>query len=370
MSSIFSGKILYANGVAAPDVEVRVFDQDDPGKGDDDLTLTPGKSNSSGSFTVTFEPTRYPDFNYINITGPSHPPFGSVPVSQQEKVVDISDRLIPYLQFTYTYQGQTRQHTELIARFHNEFRLPEKSPVPFLPSKHGYNFINSFPGYPLPFDLPGLPEKNVSSIYGLCGGMSTSVNDAYRANCPVPHTPIDPQTNRPAVPGKGSGLYNFIYERQMDTFGPLGAVLLKYIEWMALPDDQIFGKRKRTYDEFNQIRPGLDRGETFVLGLIYTDFRTGIEVWNNHQVLAHAYTPAENGGIDLHLYDPNLPGEDDVTIHAEKVVAGTIPALFGPASPVPGFQCTQRRGSSKYRDVLGFFAMPYRFTQPPPSFHA
>jgi hypothetical protein len=36
MPTEFFGRVSYANGLAARDVEVRVFDQDSPGKIDDD----------------------------------------------------------------------------------------------------------------------------------------------------------------------------------------------------------------------------------------------------------------------------------------------------------------------------------------------
>jgi len=44
----FSGSVHYANGVPMPNVAVRIFDKDAAGKGDDDLTITPGLSDDQG----------------------------------------------------------------------------------------------------------------------------------------------------------------------------------------------------------------------------------------------------------------------------------------------------------------------------------
>ena len=48
MASEITGKISYANGRVAQNVDVRVFDKDAPGKGDDDLTITPGLLGQPG----------------------------------------------------------------------------------------------------------------------------------------------------------------------------------------------------------------------------------------------------------------------------------------------------------------------------------
>ena len=49
MAENFTGRILFANGFPAQNVLVRVFDQDEPGKGDDDLTVNTGRSDTEGN---------------------------------------------------------------------------------------------------------------------------------------------------------------------------------------------------------------------------------------------------------------------------------------------------------------------------------
>jgi len=50
MSIFYAARVVYANGIAAQGVQVQIFDRDAPGERDDDLTITPCVSDSSGYF--------------------------------------------------------------------------------------------------------------------------------------------------------------------------------------------------------------------------------------------------------------------------------------------------------------------------------
>ena len=214
MPTELKGRILFANNKPAANIEVRVFDEDAPGRQDDDLTLTPGLSDRDGHFTVVYDPGRFLDDPEL---APSR---GKALLTRLRRLLrrqhedDESDLYLPYLEFHYTYLDKAYRHATPLLPLVTEYRLPTLfSPVSkFRASEHGFHFINSFPGYPLPFKLPKLPgATEVSAYYGLCGGMSSAACDFYYAEKPVP------AFNK--VPDRGTPLYQYLYDRQLDTFG-------------------------------------------------------------------------------------------------------------------------------------------------------
>jgi hypothetical protein len=144
MASVISGKITYSNGKVAQGIEVRVFDQDAPGKGDDDLTVAPGLSDAHGDFSVQFEPGRYQDFINLPFLGLSRP--SGVGQGRGLRIADPLDLLTPYLQFRYSLGGQQCQHTAPVVPFQSHYQLPEAAPIQFLPSRDGFQFVNLFKG--------------------------------------------------------------------------------------------------------------------------------------------------------------------------------------------------------------------------------
>src|SRR5919202_329256 len=97
MAENFTGKVLFANGFPAQNVLVRVFDKDEPGKGDDDLTINPGRSDSEGKFTVRFEPSRYLDYNTIPTKEPVNLPWDLTLTTHTRRIPDLTDIYLPYL---------------------------------------------------------------------------------------------------------------------------------------------------------------------------------------------------------------------------------------------------------------------------------
>jgi hypothetical protein len=360
MPTEFFGRVSYANGLAAQNVEVRVFDQDSPGKIDDELTINAGLSDASGHFKVVFDPSHYRDYNLIRLSGPLGRLFGSEDQERYLKVPDLSDRYLPYLEFRYSLNGQARQHTTPLSPFQNEFHLPESQPLSFIPSQHGFRFVNRFSGYPFPFTIPQLPGlPDVPTGYGLCGGMCSAAADFLLSGWSFPATTT--------IPEAASSLHQYLFRRQIDSFGRWGDTLLKVARWTALPDGGKKGTYQRSYEEFPKVRTRLNNSEPVVLALIYDRAESPVQIikniWNNHQVLAYGYfqDPARNA--EVYVYDPNYPGRDDVRLEAQRVY---VPYSQGSEKPGGyGFRTVQKVGQQVVREVRGFFMMRYQPVEPP-----
>ncbi len=357
----FSGSIHFANGDPFSNVEVRILDKDTSGKEDDDLTVIPGLSNEQGNFSLTYEPLRYLDYHTIHLPGTPEQPGDTQPEAHGLRMPDLGDIYLPYLRFNYTFNGLICEQTASMGIFKTKFYLPENPPVEFLPSTHGFKFLNSFSGYFLPYSTPAfMSSRKVSSRYGLCGGMCAAAYDFALAGNPIP-TFSD-------VPKQGTRLQRYLFQRQMDSLGGLGQEVVKVAQWTTLPDDTLVGIMRRTADEITAVRRKLDEKNMVILALIYEHANSLAElsrlIFNNHQVLAYAYQHEPAAGYSIHIYDPNLPGRDDVVIQTEPVVLGEEASPSGPQT-VMGLKSTQRVGGEFYKDVRGFFAMPYTPVKPP-----
>ncbi|MGE5124146.1 MAG: hypothetical protein ACM3H7_06475, partial [Acidobacteriaceae bacterium] len=294
----FSGTVCYANGDPAPDVIVRIFDKDASGKGDDDLTVSPGTSDEHGKFTVTYEPLRYLDYHTTDASGTPAEPFNAT--SPGIQLPDLGDIYQPYLQFNYTYNSLSRQHAASLGIFQKTFNIPENPAVDFLPSTGGFKFRNSFAGYFLPFSTPAfMGVHKVTSKYGLCGGMSAAAYDFALAGREIP--------SMSSVPSQGSRLQRYLFQRQMDSLGGMGQQAVKVAQWTSFPDDTLLGTQARTAEEFSSIRQKLDDRNLVVLALIYEHAGNIKElarlIFNNHQVLAYACQVDPSGDFITRVYD-------------------------------------------------------------------
>ena len=349
MASDLSGRVTFANGLAASGVEVRVFDRDAPGKEDDDLTITPGISDESGFFRVIYDPGRYRDFAslpFIGLGGSSR---------SRLRVPDLFDIYSPYVRFRYNFDGQERTHTEDLEPFENRFQLPETIPHHFKPSRHGFRFGNAFSGYMLPFSVPFLADSRVPGVYGLCGGMSAGAADFLLFGREIPEM-YEP-------PRRGTKLHRYLFRRAIDSFA-LGESIIRFARWMFLPEEGLNGTRRLTFKEWSRIRTDLDNQCLVPLGQVRSKASNLQEaarhVWQNHQVLAYGYTEKDDGAVDIFIYDPNCPAADDVFIHIEQVQVGEEAGV-----PVYGLTCYESDCWEKRRPLRGFFAMPYEPVEPP-----
>jgi hypothetical protein len=345
MSESFSGKVTFKNGIAAPSVLVRVFERGEQGSPDNDLTIAPGVSDASGHFTVAFNSPSQSVLSPVHLSGILGSLFNTDPAA--------ADESFPYLQFSYNFDLQDCVSTSSLIAFQGVFTLPEVLPLKVKPSVVGFKFINNFTGFPLPFSIPLLPGvTNIPPNYGLCGGMSSAAYDFFLAGRTIPATTDVPRT--------GSNLQRYLFKRSMDTFGPLGSSLVKVAQWTALPDTGENGTQKQSYDQFQEIKTGLDSSQAVVIALIYKSASTPAEllqtIWGNHQVLALGYQGNLDGSADIQIYDPNFPLRDDVFIHlSPETVDGGL----------PGLSCIQMVGGQAYSNVRGILAMTYNPVEPP-----
>ncbi len=361
MKLTLTGSVHFANGDPAPDVVIHIYDKDAPGKEDDDLTVTPGLSGADGHFSLTYEPLRYLDYHARQNSGTTSQPGDIQSEPRGMHFPDLADIYLPYLRFNYTFKGQGFTHTSSLGVFKTRFYLPENPPVEFLPSTHGFQFANTFPGYFLPFSTPAfMGTPKVTARYGLCGGMCAAAYDFALAHRPVPTTL--------EVPRQGSRFQRYLFQRQMDSLGGLGQQAVRVAQWTSLPDNTLVGTMRRTADEMVNICHTLDQENLVVLALIYDHASSLRElsnvIFNNHQVLAYAYQREASGAFTISVYDPNLPGRDDVSIRLEPIALGEELTALGPVA-VTGDKATQLVGGSYYRDVRGIFALPYSAVQPP-----
>jgi hypothetical protein len=359
MASKITGKISFTNERVAQNVEVRVFDKDSPGKGDDDLTIDPGLSDSHGIFTVQYDPGRYVDFANIPVLNLRRPSIRGDVSGSGLRLPNLMDIYSPYLQFSYTIDGQARTYTTQIALFQGHYLLPETAPIQFKPSQDGFRFFNWFSGFILPFSIPFINSK-VDSHYGLCGGMSAAAYDFLLAGRKAPETE--------EVPKAGTIFQRYLFRRSIDSFA-MGESILQFARWMALPDLGPNGTCALTLGEYQKIRDELDQQRLVPLGLIYDKGKSPQDiaqnVWNNHQVLAYGYAENADSSVDVRIYDPNEPKNDDVTLHAEKVQVGESAgeALYGLTTIEKGKKLTIPVDPPVY----GFFRMPYQPVEPPAS---
>ena len=66
-------------------------------------------------------------------------------------------------------------------------------------------------------------------------------------------------------------------------------------------------------DEWPRIRRDIDSGRPSPLGLVNCKSSDPSDLGRNHQVLAYGYD-LDDGILALRVYDPNLPGRDDVRL--------------------------------------------------------
>lgn len=212
----------------------------------------------------------------------------------------------------------------------------------FLPSTHGFRFVNYFPGALLPVALPR--KSKMQRGFGLCGGMCLAAADYYRDGRPVP-------AGR-AVPERGTSLRRYLWRRQWGSFGPLLGAVVRIAVWMLLPER---ARRRRTAAALREVRARLDRGAPVALAVIYVIARESPAIWENHQVLAYGYRTAPGGRLDLLIYDPNLPGDDTAILRTAPVTPRQQPD----GQAITGATCVQISDRRPDKPVHGFFPIAF-----------
>ena len=174
----------------------------------------------------------------------------------------------------------------------------------FLPSRHGFGFVNRWPAGPAFEWRARYLRIGIGEVAeGLCGGMCFAAADRFlRDETPPPD--VEP-------PAAGTLLFDEIARRQLESL-ELGVTPLRF--WWAAARRR-FARWTATDQvrEWRSIRAHIDAGRPAMLGLVRSAAVNPFSLTTNHQVLGYAYE-AGPARATIRIYDPNHPGRDDVSI--------------------------------------------------------
>jgi hypothetical protein len=198
--------------------------------------------------------------------------------------------------------------------------VPHRVPH-FLPGTTGFKWANSknvLPDTPLlhiDVGVASIPIGNASN--GLCGGMIYTVRDYYE-------TEQEPPQDLNPLKGEGDPLFDYIVKRLFDSFDlPNGPMIYYKLMEPLYPDTDenilnpvgLAGGRAwvMAREEWPKIKSDIDSGHPSPIGLIQVKSLNPADLGENHQVLVNGYE-LSGSNVTLHIYDPNSPGNDNVTL--------------------------------------------------------
>lgn len=235
--------------------------------------------------------------------------------------------------------------------------------VPNFTPALGLRFANAWPHQPIrEVDLPP-PFGTVKvgdAANGLCGGMSFTVADLFTTGSEPPEDPDPPD------PAAADGRYDYIVDRQIDSFAH-GWLPLRFYSLMS----PIRPKREgpipgiddsRTYvmvhDEWPVIKARLDGGTLVMIGLVKVVAADPRQLNHNHQVIAYGYD-LQGSALKLLILDPNYPRHEielGIDIGDEK---GVTEVTYASAD-----------GAIREDSLVCFFTYPYVAKHPTPWTHS
>ncbi len=226
----------------------------------------------------------------------------------------------------------------------------------FSPSANGLRFANAFPSAPFwRLRFGSLVRVEIGDVAtGLCGGMTFVAADLHRAGLPPP--------SDTSAPPDGAPLRALIRRRQLDSldrgrlplrFYSLASPLrparetwwTRALGWLGI--DLHSRMHVMVVREWPRIRRGLEAGRLVPLGVVRAVSANPLRLARHHQVLAWGYD-LDGTRLALRIYDPNWPGDDEVTIALDL---GDPDGDAAPASSRPD------------GPVVAFFRAPYRPAQ-------
>ena len=197
----------------------------------------------------------------------------------------------------------------------------------FRPSLHGFPYDNNWPDSPLTTIDLGVGKIGIGSAQaGLCGGMVYAALDYWANNRPIP-----PDRPDPAAPG--NPLYDYLVSRLIDSFD-LPALPVRLLEIMnpVYPDTGSAGQPLEgrapiiIKDSWPQIRSWVDSGFPAPICLENVKSVNPVDLGENHQTAVWGYQ-MDGNMVTLFTYDPNIHGDDTVTVQFQASDVLTAPVL-------------------------------------------
>ena len=186
--------------------------------------------------------------------------------------------------------------------------MPSNAVPGFLPSRYGFRFRNSWPpGAARTINLGIVRIPIGDTGRGLCGGMAFAARDRFARGEEAP-----PDL---APPKQGEALFKEIVDRQFASFGAVFSVPIRF--WLASAGSQDSRDRETVRDAWPHIKAAIDRGEPPMVGLVRRAGWNPLALGLGHQVVAYRYDETSTR-IEVGIYDPNHPGEDDVVVSVER----------------------------------------------------
>ena len=138
--------------------------------------------------------------------------------------------------------------------------------------------------------------------------MAWYVRERFEGGLPIP-----PDTEAPA---NGSTLFRALVRRQVQSLDWLRVPLRFW--WMGAMHPERAARRSREI-EWPRIRADIDTGHLAMVGLVRHTGLNPLHMTQSHQVLAFAYE-VDGDAVTLRIYDPNWPGQDDLTVTEERFI--------------------------------------------------
>jgi hypothetical protein len=196
----------------------------------------------------------------------------------------------------------------------------------FLPSRHGFGFVNRWPAAPARIWRLGLLQVGIGDVArGLCGGMVYAARDRFERGELAPASE--------AAPAPSTPLFAEIVDRQFDSFGRMWTVPLRF--WLAAVGGAARRRRETVGSAWPAIRAEIDAGRPSMTGLIRSATGNPLALDLGHQVVGYRYAETPDG-VTIGVYDPNHPGDDTVEVGFERSPGGELRLWQSTAEPVLG----------------------------------
>jgi hypothetical protein len=191
----------------------------------------------------------------------------------------------------------------------------------FQPSQSGFHFANFFAEVPdINISAPVIGNVGIGNASnGLCGGMVFAVRDYFESKLAVPPDTVSPSFGP---------LFDYLVMRLFDSFN-LDQPTTGLARYMQLMDPHMSAASRASVmlnDEWPKVKADIDNGHLSPLALIKIQSLNAGDLGHNHQVLAYGYDLSRDQ-LAIHLYDPNAPGNDNVTLSLDlrdRVIGTTV----------------------------------------------